>query len=184
MRQFLHFAAGLIIPSILYCIAGYILFLKTFSFSDTLAESDRKIALFFYLALAAFTLSSFIAFRLLKAKRKHLGLGISLSLIPVFIFLLKIGIVYFNQLNYYQPFDKSTWASSNKKPFNMAKTLASKKTLIGLSRTEVINKLGYNLETTRSDGSTLMYPTEKHWYFYVDLNNDIVVDAYLHAGPD
>ncbi|HSN61893.1 MAG TPA: hypothetical protein VLR49_13215, partial [Ferruginibacter sp.] len=92
---------------------------------------------------------------------------------------------YFGQLNYYQPFDKTRWINNELKPFNMAKTLANKKMLIGLDRKEVISKLGYFKETARHDGQTLIYYTEKYWQFCIDLKKDTVIKAYLyHPGMD
>ncbi len=186
MKQLLSFTAGLIIPLIFYAIGGSLLIAMTFTLSSqTLTEKENEITLYFYCVLSGIILAAFIAFKQFKLKRKPLSFGILTSTIPVLVILLKIGVLYFGQLNYYQPFDKTQWAKNEAKPFNMAKTLAKKKTLIGLDRKEVINKLGYFKETARLDGQTLIYYTENYWEFYVDLKNDTVVKAHLfYPGMD
>jgi len=108
-----------------------------------------------------------------------LSLGLAISITPAIVILFKIGIIYFGQLNYYQPFDKTKWTNNEFKPFNMAKTLAKEKTLIGLDRKEVISKLGYFKETAKLDGQTLIYNTYKYRQFCVDLKKDTVIKAYL-----
>ena len=181
MKQPLSFISGLIIPLIFYAIGGYLLFAMTFSLSSqTLTERENEIALYFYCVLLGIILISFIAFRQFKLKRKPLSFGLAISTIPVIVILFKIGIIYFGQLNYYQPFDKTKWTNNELKPFNMAKTLAKKKTLIGLDRKEVISKLGYFKETARLDGQTLIYYAEKYWQFCIDLKKDTVIKVYLY----
>jgi len=181
MKQGLPFISGLILPLIFYAIGGYLLFAMTFTLSSqTLTERENEIALYFYCVLAGIILVSLIAVRQFKLKRKPLSLGFAISTIPVIVILFKIGIVYFGQLNYYQPFDKTKWANSELKPFNMAKTLAKKKMLIGLDRKEVISKLGYFKEGALVDGEILIYYTEKYWQFNIELKKDTVVNAYLY----
>ena len=181
MKQLLSFISGLIIPLIFYAIGGYLLVAMTFNFSSqTLTERENEIALYFFCVLAGIIFISFIAFRQFKLKRKYLSLGLAISIIPVIVILFKIGVIYFGQLNYNQPFDKLVWTASNNKPLNMAKTLAKKKELIGLDRKEVITKLGYFKETARVDGQTLIYYTDTYWDFYIDLKQDTVVKVYLY----
>lgn len=186
MKQFLNFLAGLIVPLIVCAIGGYLLFAITFTLSSqTLNEKENIVTLYFYSVSIGVIIFSFIAFKQFKLKRKFVSLGITLSIIPVLVILFKIGIVYFGQLNYYQPFDNFKWEKSDRKPFNMAKTLAKKNGLIGLDRKEVINKLGYYKETARVDGQTLIYYTDTYWEFCIDLRKDTVVKAYLYdSGLD
>lgn len=181
MKPVLSFLSGLIIPVVLYTIAGYLLIAMTFTLSSqTLTERENEITLYFYCVFAGIILISLIAFKQFKLKRKYLSLGLAISTIPAIVILIKIGIIYFGQLNYHQSFDKSKWTKNELKPFNMAKTLAKEKTLIGLDRKEVINKLGYFKETARLNGQTLIYYTEKYWQFCVDLKTDTVIKTYLY----
>lgn len=181
MKQLLAFIAGLFIPLIFYALGGYLLLTMTFTLSSqTLTEKENQVALYFYCVLTGIVFISIIAFKEFKLKRKYLSLGLAISMIPVMAILFKIGIIYFDQLNYYQPFDKSKWIKNELKPFDMAKTLAKKKMLIGLDRKEVIGKLGYYKETARLDGQTLIYETEKYWQFCIDLKEDTVVNVYLY----
>ena len=186
MKHFLSFISGLIIPLLFYAIGAYLLLAMTFTFSSqTLTEKENEIALYFYCVLAGIIVISFIAFKQFKLKRKFLSLGLAISTIPVIVILFKISIIYFDQVNYYVPFDKAKWTNKELKPFNMAKTLAKQKTLIGLERKDVISKLGYFKETARLDGQTLIYHTEKYWQFCIDLRKDTVIKAYLyHPGMD
>ena len=186
MKPILSFISGLLLPVVLYTIGGSLLLGMTFTLSSqTLTERENEIALFFYCVLAGIILILLITLKQFKLKRKYLSLGLAISTIPVIIILFKIGIIYFGQLNYYQPFDKTRWINNELKPFNMAKTLANKKMLIGLDRKEVISKLGYFKETARHDGQTLIYYTEKYWQFCIDLKKDTVIKAYLyHPGMD
>ncbi len=181
MNQFLSFISGLIIPLIFYAIGGCLLLALTFTLSSqTLTERENEIALYFYSVLSGLILISCIAFKQFKLKRKPLSLGLAISTIPVLVILLKIGLVYFDQINYYQPFDKAKWTNNEAKPINMAKTLSKKNTLIGLDRKEVISKLGYFKETARTDGETLIYYTDKYWQFHIDLKKDTVIETYLY----
>jgi hypothetical protein len=181
MKKFLPFISGLIIPLIFYAIGGYLLFAMTFTLSSQiLTEKENEITLFFYCVLGGIILIALIAFKQYKLKREYLSVGLAISTIPLMVILFKIGIIYFGQLNYYQPFDKTKWANNEFKPFNMAKTLSKKKELIGLDRKEVISKLGYFRETARFDGQTLIYNTENYWQFYIDLKKDTVIKAYLY----
>ena len=168
--------------SVLYCMGGIFLIFATFTLSNrTLTEKENVDALYFYSVLVGLISLSFLAYKQFKSNKKYFSSGIILSLVPVIIIFFKLGMIYFTNLNYYQAFNKVKWEKSNLKPFNMAKTLALKNQLVGLTRKEVISKLGYLKEIGRFDGETLVYPTEKYWYLMVDLNkSDTVIKVYLY----
>ncbi len=115
-----------------------------------------------------------------RSSKKHLA--ISINILPL-IFLCVFTFKAIEELNYYAPFDKIEWNKSEYKDKNMTVTLLKNKKLIGLSRTEILNKLGdCNGKYDSQDTNTLdilSYSVQGGWQLIVYLEKGIVTQVKL-----
>jgi hypothetical protein len=183
LKQFISFIGGLILTAIIYALILYVFVFATFSFAgETLSEKENREAFFFYTSVIVIITTIYIAYRQLKTNRKFFALGIAIPLLFAFYILGLTGQVYFSNLNYHQPFDKTKWRQSESKPFKMAKTMTKDKVLIGHTKQQVIDKLGVTKDTFKNDKiDYLKYWTDKGtWELRLYFKDDKVTEAYLY----
>lgn len=79
-------------------------------------------------------------------------------------------------------FDQKIWVQGFRKPEGMAKTLARKKLLVGLTRKEVKEMLGPGSEEhgdDKTDRGSIYYIVENGWTFIVTFKFDKVVEVIM-----
>jgi hypothetical protein len=183
LKQFTSLVGGFILTGLIYLAITYILFFLTFSLAgQTLTEKENKEAFLFYTALATSMITIYLILRQLKTNKKFSAIGICVALFISFYGTFYLAKVYFENLNYYEEFNALKWTNSEHKPFKIAKTLTKKKTLLGLTKHQVIEKLGTTNETLKNNKFNFdQYWTDKGtWQLRLYYKEDKVIEAYLY----
>jgi hypothetical protein len=180
-KKIISSAAGLIVATLIYLVVYMIVGLSNFTFySDTLEEKERMDAIYFFTSLFLLIGTVLFMIRQFRSNRRFVSLGVAVGLAPLLYVFVGVTSMYYDDLFYYQPFDKAVWANTKVKPFNMAKTLYKQNALVGQSRNAVVEKLGYEKETRRGNRTNLDFATGNNWIFTIDIKNDTVIATQLH----
>ncbi len=146
---------------------------------ESLETKVNKDAFYFMMAVLVILIS--VVYKQIKARKIAKSIGVSIPLLFVFYVLFIITPVVYTNWNNYQPFNQSVWMNSEKKPFKMANTLTKKGLLIGLTKQEVIQKLGKTRnDFTNENDNGLSYWTDEGWELKIFFNNNKVTEAYLY----
>jgi hypothetical protein len=183
LNQFLSFVAGILLTAFAYAAMLYLFFFGTFSLAgETLSEKENRDALYFYAIVVVIIITLFIAYRLYKSNRKLAAKGIAIASLYAFFILFQFGQNYFDNFKYYQHFVQSQWKQSVDKPFKMAKTMTKEKVLIGLTKQQVLDKLGSPKDSMKNENiDYINYRTDNDsWELWLYFKNDKVTEAYLY----
>jgi amino acid transporter len=183
LKQFTSLVGGFILTGLIYVVITFILVFFTFSLGNqTLTEKENKDTFLFYTASAISIITIYLIFRRLKTNKKFSAIGICVALFISFYGTFNLAKVYFENLNYYEEFDTLKWTNSEHKPFKMAKTLTNNRTLLGLTKQQVIEKLGTTNETLKNNKFNFdQYWTDKGtWQLRLYYKEDKVIEAYLY----
>lgn len=181
-KKIISFFGGLLITSLAYLLIMFAILYTTFSFAgETLTEKENRESFFFYTTIFVITVSIYIFYRFYKSNRKFAAFGI---VIPILFAIYSAGLTgkdYFNNLNNYQTFDQTIWVNSKFKPFKMAKNLVNSKVLLGMTRQQIINKLGNtNDSLTNEKNELLRYWTDNGtWQLKIIFKNNIVSESFI-----
>ncbi len=165
----------------IYGIITFFLLIATFSLSsETLTEKENRETFFFLTAFIVTIVTIISAFKHFKNERKFSAIGISTASLISCYATMMLGLICFDNLNYYGKFDKRQWSQAEFKSFKMAKTLAKDDELIGLTKQQVIEKIGTTKEFLINPKCNLLeIPTDENWHLRVEFKNDTAIKAYL-----
>jgi hypothetical protein len=183
LKHIIQLIRALLLTTFIYGLILYIYLIATFSFAgETLSQKENREAIFFYTSAIIIATTIYVIYKQFKINQKFVAIGIVLQLMFAFYILFLTGQVYFNNISSHQTFDRSKWIKSEAKPFKMAKTVAKNKTLIGLTKRQVISKLGQTKNFLKNDKvDYLKYWTDKDaWELCLYFKGDKVVEAYLY----
>ncbi|WP_338815635.1 hypothetical protein V9L05_21575 (plasmid) [Bernardetia sp. Wsw4-3y2] len=168
---------GIVISSITTAVT----LLVTFFFTSTFPEAQEwkmsgvKQIIPMLIASLVFMFSLTLGLKHWRRNKKHLA--VSLNILP-FIVLCVFTYKSIEKLNYHTPFDSKEWNKSAYKNDNMAITLLKNEELIGLTKKEIIAKLGDSDEKyTSQDTNTidiLSYSTLNNYELIIYLEKGIV----------
>jgi hypothetical protein len=185
MRKRLHPVASFLLTftgvSLVYALVAIVAVLVTFTLSGIqFTEKETADATLFTLALFFALLTLWIARYFRRSGRPASAAGAATaSLIAIVAFLL-FGWHFFSDLRG-SSFEQGKWQRASFKPFGMAKTLMRDQKLVGLSRRELILKLGLGNEGNRDGkGDLFIYITdEDNWQLRFFLENERVKEVDL-----
>lgn len=182
LDQIKSFFGGLLATGLAYLGILLFMFWGGFSFGgQTLTEKENGDAGVFFLALLVVSITTYAVIRRFKTNRKFSATGICIPLVFGLYFFILTAQTYLSDLSYREPFDKTIWSAQEAKPFNMAKTLVKRNTLIGQSQQEIIKQLGTPIESGEENKRTLFkYATDNGWEMRIYFKNDKVVETYLY----
>ena len=155
----------------------------TFSLAgEKLTEKESRESFMFFISLFTAVATGYIIYKLIKQNKKFSAIGIAIPFLFALYVSLSTGLVYLDNLNYRQKFDRTKWVESEYKPFKMAKTIVKDKTLVGLTKRQVIEKLGATNNALKNDKvDYLKYSTDKStWELCLYFKGDKVIDVYLY----
>jgi len=135
---------SLVISGVIY----FKLFQQTFDLFglDGLRNPEARHAKILYTALITSLAILVVAIVLQKVGRKYFAKGFVIPALIGLMPILSVGPTFINKSNYYETFDEDKWMSQEKKQekdrIKMARHLVKTRALIGLTKEEVIKKLG------------------------------------------
>ena len=141
-KNLLALIFGLVLSLLISGIIYYYLFLETFDLFgiDSLKDPERRHGKIFFTSFATTFLTITIA--ILLKKRKYFSIGFGLPAIIGIVIIIVIGPTYLIKSNYYEEFDHKKWVSEQVDRIKMARKIIKDKSLLGLTKEQVINKLG------------------------------------------
>ena len=121
-----------------------------------------------------------IGIQQLKIKRKSSALGIGIASLVSLYFTITLGATCFDNWFNYQDFDQKVWHQSKYKSFEMAKTIVKDHLLLGLTKEQVVDKIG-NAEGFLGDpnNNLLEMRTDESWHLRVEFKDNVAINAYL-----
>lgn len=182
LKQVTSFVGGALLTGLSYGFLVFLFVMGTFSFvGEELPEKENREAFEFFATVAILLITLYIVFRQYRSGKRFTAAGVATAGIIALYGVVYTGRVYISNLRYYEAFDKNIWLKNESKPFNMAKTLVKKWTLTGLSKQEVLEKLGPAKRPCQDECSFLVYDTNNwNWDLYILFENNKVKEVYLY----
>jgi hypothetical protein len=141
-------------------------------FEVSIEEAERKDSIFLLISIL-FLIVFIVSARILSKKgMKYSAIGISICSVISLSTLFYNGAAVFKNLHYHEEFNAEKWGNPNSQNLNMAKTMLYDHSLIGLSREEIIAKLGNpNDDPSTEDINSLRYYIPPGWFFQIDFRD-------------
>jgi hypothetical protein len=169
-RNVLSLIIGFLLSLIFSAVVYYYLLLETIDLFDydSLKNPELRHAKIFYTSLVA-TLTILIAAGLLR-KFKFFSTGLAIPAVIGLFPLISVGPTYISKSAYYEDFDQEKWMHDDDR-IKMARELLKSRALFGLSRKEIVAKLGAGHES----GQEINYKIYGHdCLLWVRFTNDTV----------
>ena len=176
------FFGGMILTGLIYFLIVVLFVFGSFSLSgESLQKKENTEAFVFFAVLTITLITAYIIFRRWRTNRKASAAGIGMIMLFGIYASIMSGIQYVSNLNYHVALDQQTWKNADFKPFNMARTLLKDDQLIGLTKQQLIDKLGIgNLGNRDGNGNLFTYITDTdNWQLKVWIKNDIVTETTM-----
>ncbi|MBX7227153.1 MAG: hypothetical protein K1X55_14050 [Chitinophagales bacterium] len=183
MKNLLSFIYGFIITTAIYLILLFsFLFYKFTLCGEELSQKESREAIQLYATVFIVLFTIFILYKLIKANLLFSAYGISIPFVFAIYVLFITGKVYYNNIDYFEPYERDKWTNSKYKPFKMAKTLVNKKKLIGMPKRNILNLMGVPKDTFKGNNIDMItYFTDYNtWQLKLYFKDDTLVDAYLY----
>ena len=162
---------------------------------ETLENYESTITFYFFTSLIVIIGSSILILIFAKYWKKSIAFGIIIPTFVALIYLFNFGTNYLDNFSYNNLFNKNQWIHSEIKPLKMAVTLVKKHDLVGMTKEQIIGKLGLgkdNLKKSNTGYESIIYIAQEanqdkshelkvrdYWKMIVNLKDDKVVSVEL-----
>ncbi|HEY3429027.1 MAG TPA: hypothetical protein VGK39_00030 [Cyclobacteriaceae bacterium] len=143
-KKILLFVFGLTVSLIVSSFIYYLLFLETvdiFGF-EALKDPETRHAKIFYTASITTLGIVLLAVLFNRMSWRNFALGFVLPAAAGIVPIVLVGQTFLKKENYYEEFNREKWLAQEDNRLKMARHLIKKRTLIGLTKEEVVAQLG------------------------------------------